>query len=399
MGLVFRQISSCAIGNILDFYDFIIYGIFATVIAKTFFSNLPPAQALLHTFLVLTMGYFTRPIGGILFGYLGDRFNSRAALCLAMVIMAISTAAIGFLPSYARIGVLAPALLVIFRLLQGLAVSGESANAMVFLYEQAPCRWLALTTIMALSVAYVVTPHYWRLSFIVSLFLGLIGLYLRLSINGNKKWPSEKFSVLSIKQSGMTIVLAIGVLVYPAVYTAFTTIFLVPFLVTQHLFAFQQALEVNVVVMLTMFIALMLGAFIADMLKQYRYMMVVGFVICIVTTLPLFFLLLKGHGYTWLALIVFTALGGFAMGPEVVVLVELFAPQFRCRGVGLRHGSAFSCITGLCPSLFRLLLLHFSIFAIAYIMMAAALLSVIALTVKLPPVHEVSIPDAIHFAN
>src|SRR5262245_29245000 len=133
-----RAIAAGMIGNVLEWYDFAIYGFFAVAIGRHFFPSQDPLAQLLSAFGVFAAGYLMRPLGGILIGHVCDHFGRRAALIASVSAMAIPTFLIGILPGYAAIGVLAPVALTLLRMLQGVALGGEYPSSMVFLVEHAP---------------------------------------------------------------------------------------------------------------------------------------------------------------------------------------------------------------------------------------------------------------------
>ena len=119
-----KAVIAGTIGNVLEWYDFGVYGYFATTISQLFFPGDDKTISLLKAFAVFGVGFIMRPVGSVLFGIYGDRFGRRLALSAVIFLMAFSTVAIGLLPTYAQAGVLAPILLVVFRLLQGLSAGG-----------------------------------------------------------------------------------------------------------------------------------------------------------------------------------------------------------------------------------------------------------------------------------
>jgi MHS family proline/betaine transporter-like MFS transporter len=133
-----RVIAAGMIGNVLEWYDFAIYGYFAATIGRQFFPHEDAVAQLLSAFGVFAIGYLMRPLGGVLVGHIGDTFGRRAALTFSVVAMAIPTFLMGLLPGYQTIGVLAPIGLTLLRVVQGLSVGGEYTGSMVFLVEHAP---------------------------------------------------------------------------------------------------------------------------------------------------------------------------------------------------------------------------------------------------------------------
>ena len=133
-----KNIFGGVVGNILEWYDFAVFGFFAPIIGSQFFPSDNPMAALIKTFGVFAAGYLMRPIGGIIFGHFGDKLGRKRALQLSVMMMAIPTTLIAFLPTHAQIGLLAPILLVLIRLIQGVSVGGELVGSISFITEIAP---------------------------------------------------------------------------------------------------------------------------------------------------------------------------------------------------------------------------------------------------------------------
>ena len=135
-----RAVTAAVVGNLLEWYDFAVYGYLALILAKRFFPQGDELSALLSTFATFGVGFVVRPLGGILIGRLGDVKGRKAALTLTILLMAAGTVAIGLLPTHEQIGLWAPALLVCARLLQGFAAGGEWGGATAFIVEWSPER-------------------------------------------------------------------------------------------------------------------------------------------------------------------------------------------------------------------------------------------------------------------
>src|SRR5215471_18809323 len=133
-----RLIAAGTIGNVLEWYDFAIYGYFAISIGLNFFPQADPVAQVLAAFAVFAVGYIMRPLGGAFIGAIGDRFGRRTALTFSVAAMAVPTFLVGILPGYQTLGILAPLLLTALRVIQGLSVGGEYTTAMVFLVERSP---------------------------------------------------------------------------------------------------------------------------------------------------------------------------------------------------------------------------------------------------------------------
>jgi MHS family proline/betaine transporter-like MFS transporter len=197
--VVKRAVGAAAIGNFTEWYDFGVYGYLATTIEKVFFSGLPESVGLIATFAVFAVSFLIRPFGGLFFGPLSDRIGRKQVLSLTVILMALGTFAIGIVPSYAAIGVAAPMLVLLARLVQGFSTGGEYGSAMTFIAEYAPDRrrgffgsWLEFGTLSGYAfgagLATVLSAMLpddallswgWRIPFLIALPIGLVGLYLR----------------------------------------------------------------------------------------------------------------------------------------------------------------------------------------------------------------------------
>jgi MHS family proline/betaine transporter-like MFS transporter len=191
---------SAVSGNILEYYDFTVYSVFAKTIGQTFFPSTSEISQILASLAVFAVGFITRPIGGIFFGYVGDKYGRRTSLIISMLGMTIPTFTIGMIPSYEAIGLYAPLLLVLMRLLQGLCISGEGAGAAIFILEHHQNLKPGLTaglvhgsniagTLMATFVGIIIAEYYadidfaWRFAFLLGGFMGMVGFYLRLRVS------------------------------------------------------------------------------------------------------------------------------------------------------------------------------------------------------------------------
>jgi MHS family proline/betaine transporter-like MFS transporter len=198
-GVIRRAIGAAAIGNITEWYDFGVYAYFEPTIRKVFFSGLDQTTGTIATFGLFAVAFLIRPIGGAFFGPLADKIGRNRVLAITMIMMALGTFAIGCIPNESSIGIVAPILLLVARLVQGFSTGGEYGNAMTFIAEYAPDRrrgflgsWLEFGTFTGYLLGAIVvtvadaalTPEQllswgWRIPFFVALPLGLVGVYLR----------------------------------------------------------------------------------------------------------------------------------------------------------------------------------------------------------------------------
>src|ERR1700730_8345250 len=194
-----RAILAGIAGNVMEWYDFTVYGYFAAVIGRQFFPAEDPISSLLAAFGVFAAGFLMRPFGSLVFGHIGDKIGRKAALMASVILMAVSTFLIGLLPTYQQIGITAPVLLVLLRLVQGLSVGGEYTTSAIFLVERSnpghrgflgsfgpfgACGGVLLGSAVGDAITTIldqtsVNGWGWRLPFILGISVGLSGLYIR----------------------------------------------------------------------------------------------------------------------------------------------------------------------------------------------------------------------------
>ncbi|MFB7630786.1 glycine betaine/L-proline transporter ProP [Streptomyces sp. NPDC056149] len=206
-----RAVSAAALGNTMEWFDFGVYAYLAGTLGKVFFPASSPGAQVVASFATFAAAFLVRPLGGMVFGPLGDRIGRKQVLAATMIMMAISTFAVGFLPGYQAIGFAAPILLLICRLVQGFSTGGEYAGATTYIAEYAPDKrrgflgsWLDFGTFVGYSLGSglvtvltaVLGEHGlvswgWRLPFLVAGPLGLIGLYMRLRLEETPAFQRE----------------------------------------------------------------------------------------------------------------------------------------------------------------------------------------------------------------
>ncbi len=198
-----KAVTAAVIGNVLEWYDFSVYAFVALTLAKKFFPAGNEVSSLLATFAAFGIGFVARPLGGILIGRFGDTRGRKAALVLTIMLMAVGTTVIGLIPAYDSIGMLAPALLVIARLMQGFSAGGEWGGSTTFIVEWSPegrrgyygsyqqasvATGLLLGSAVAAVISTALTPEAmdawgWRVPFLLGAILGPVGMYLRRNID------------------------------------------------------------------------------------------------------------------------------------------------------------------------------------------------------------------------
>lgn len=207
-----REIVAASLGNAFEWFDFIIYGYFATILAKLFYPPGDDFTALLLVMTTFALGFIVRPIGSVLFGLYSDRYGRKKALLLTIWLMVIGTAGIGLAPTYETAGWTGAIIIVIARLLQGFASSGEYGSAVAFLVEKAPSNRRTLyasfqmtSTMLAIVMAGItgtlmiqflgqeaLESWAWRLPFLFGLLIGPIGYYIRRSVDETKEFKASE---------------------------------------------------------------------------------------------------------------------------------------------------------------------------------------------------------------
>ena len=205
-------ITASALGTVFEWYDFFLYGILAALLGKLFFPADNPTAATLASLAAFGAGFGVRPLGALLFGWFGDKVGRKYTFLITITLMGGATAAIGFLPTYANAGLWAPALLVLLRLLQGLALGGEYGGAAIYVAEHAPpgkrgqyTSWIQVSVVggfllclvMVLSCRALLSPEQfdswgWRIPFLASLLMLAISIYIRLKLKESPVFQAMK---------------------------------------------------------------------------------------------------------------------------------------------------------------------------------------------------------------
>ncbi|UUX95825.1 MFS transporter [Aquabacterium sp. J223] len=207
-----KVIFASSLGTVFEWYDFYLYGSLAAIIARQFFAGLDPTSAFIFALLAFAAGFLVRPFGAIFFGRLGDMIGRKYTFLVTILIMGLSTFIVGVLPTYATIGVAAPVILILLRLLQGLALGGEYGGAATYVAEHAPhgkrgayTAWIQTTATLGLFLSLIVIlgtrtwmgeqafgEWGWRIPFLVSIFLLAISVWIRLSMNESPAFKKMK---------------------------------------------------------------------------------------------------------------------------------------------------------------------------------------------------------------
>lgn len=372
-----RILASSFVGSVIEYYDFILYATASSIVfAQLYFADLGPGLSLLASFSTLAAGYLARPLGGIVFGHFGDRVGRKKALIVSMIMMGVVTVLIGLMPPTAAIGIIAPILLFVLRIIQGIAVGGEWGGAALMALEHAPrkSRGLAaafanaggpagaiLATLILSLTATLTGPGFmswgWRLPFLLSAVLIVVGLIIRLKVRETPAFQhleaeSERrkiplVTVFSSYKRQMLIALFATMTIY--VTLGLTTVWGVSVIVA----AGEDKSEVlnwKALAALSNFLVTFIVARLSDRIGRKRTL-VGGHIIAAVLAVPLVLLLASGElgPYTVAILVGNGIVQGMLFGPIAAFVSELFPPEVRYSGASVGYQLAAALGAGLSP--------------------------------------------------
>jgi MHS family proline/betaine transporter-like MFS transporter len=360
------------IGNVLEWFDFGVYGYFAPFIGRLFFPRSDPLASLMSAFAVLAVGALSRPLGAVVFGWIGDRQGRRASLTATVYLMAGATFLVGVLPTYAQIGVLAPALLIVARLLQGLSTGGEWGGSAAFMVEYASTNrrgfigsfqqvstgaGFFLGSLFGLIVTssmseQTILAWAWRLPFLSGILLGIVGVYMRSHIEDTPQFRALKLHgarskspvTEALRTHWAGIIVAFGYNVIQSV-GYFTMLTFMPSFTSEVLKLPPAQAYLSNSIQLLVFVLLLpaMGA-LSDRIGR-RPMLLAAPLFLMLATYPIFRFIIQGGLPTIiLCQIVFGIVLAAYCGPAVAATVELFPTKLRYTAVSIGFNLAVALI-------------------------------------------------------
>ncbi|MDH2579446.1 MFS transporter [Acinetobacter baumannii] len=402
-----RVLFASLVGTTIEFFDFYIYATAAVIIfPHLFFPASSGSAAVLESLATFAIAFIARPIGAALFGHLGDRIGRKATLVAALLTMGISTVCIGLLPTYAQIGIVAPLLLALCRLGQGLGLGGEWSGAVLLATENAPegkRAWYGMFPQLGAPIGFILAtgsflllsaaiPEQafmqwgWRIPFIASAVLVIVGLYIRLKLHetpafqkvlDKQKEVNIPFKEVVTKHTGKLILGTIAAICTFVVFYL-TTVFALNWGTTRLGYARGEFLELQLFATLCFAAFIPLSAIFAE--KFGRKATSIG--VCIAAAIfGLFFSSMLESGNTlivFLFLCTGLAIMGLTYGPIGTVLSEIFPTSVRYTGSALTFNLAGIFGASFAPLIATKLAETYGLYAVGYYLTAASLLSLIA---------------------
>ena len=378
-GRIRRVLLTVTVANMLEWYDFAVYAFLAPVIAVVMFPTGSATASLLLSVGTFGVGFLTRPVGAVVFGVLADRRGRKFALLLTFAMMGGATLAIGLVPPFAAIGVVAPLLIVLARLLQGLAAGGAMGGATALLIEHAPAgregyfgSWQAagqagalLLGALAAAIASALIPPEqmngwgWRLPFIASIVLMPIALYIRRRVDDAEEFVRAAQAPARVAASPLSILLrtrsgavarGFGITIIWTVATYFFFVYLPLYARTVLHLPLSTTLFSNSVALAFMLFVAPMAGHVSDRLGRYRVMVTAALAIVVLIVPGFDFLLGHPDAATLMTFQVSSAvLAGAFIGPAPAAIAELFPIGVRSSGVGLAYNCAVTVFGGFAP--------------------------------------------------
>lgn len=404
-----RVAIASGIGTVIEFYEFSIYATAAALVfSHTFFPSLGAMEGAVVAFATFGVGFVFRPLGAVVFGYLGDRRGRKSTLVWSLMTMGIATIGIGLLPSAETIGVAAPIILVLLRIAQGLALGGEWAGAALMTTETAPAGergkygigaqlgpavGFILSSLTFLAIMKALSPEQftawgWRLPFLASAVLIVIGLVIRVRLHESPVFLSgaktiEKSARLPMSElfsrQLRVLLLASGSSI--ALFALFyVVVAILPTYGTQNL-GFSQSSVLIVSIGGATFggFTMVISSLLSDRLGRKRVLLL-GNVLCLLASLLFFPVISVGH-IAWFATGVFILQGavGAAYGPLAAYLPELFPTQYRYTGAGMAYSIAAVIGASITPIIATVLIKNYGIWAVTVYLAALCLITLACL--------------------
>ena len=408
---ILRSVLSSSVGNVIEWYEYTLYAYFAIVITKLFFPLDNHFIAMILTFTTFAVGLAARPIGGIIFGYIGDRISRRKSLTITMLMMSIPTMCIGLLPTYAEIGIMAPIILVFLRITQGIALGGEFGSSCVYLYESVPKNkrgffgCLALTGVgtglVLSSLTIFIVESYvseeqlysfaWRLPFFISVVGGFLAFYMRKHLLEPEDFIKAKVQENLVSNPFMVMIRTqkINFFKLATIFLTTQVSFFVVFVYGKTMminglgFSSKDAGKFNLITVLSYTISTLIFGYLSDKLNK-RLLILIGCIGLCFSAYPFISSLKTGDSSTILVMcILMGILIGMTEGILNPVVAETFPVNIRTTSVAFCWNFTSVSFGAVSPIICMGLIENFSVDAVAYYLIVVCLISITSLIFQL----------------
>ncbi|MBS0350523.1 MAG: MFS transporter [Proteobacteria bacterium] len=404
-----RQLLSSILGNILEWYDFAMYGYLAAIIGALFFSSKDSITLLLQAFSVFAIGYLARPLGGIIFGYLGDKYGRSKALRFSLYLMGVSTLLMGALPTYHQIGVAATILLVLLRIFQGISAGGELVGSTVYMFEISKKKnqtfWCSFVTfsctvgVLLGSLVATLLHHYftvtqitngfWRIPYFLGLLLVIFGIWARsilvepeefeqvMAKNQQPRFPI--FDALQFSYKAMLQVAALNIFIAIAFYGLF--LWMPTYLHVFLHYSAEQALFVNTTAMILLVALTPIAGLLADKFGRKWVALLSPLSIALLSFLLFKKMITADFSIILIILCLFSICFSLIEGTTAAITANLFPVRHRLSGIGFAYNLSMSIFGGTTPLICTYLIAraHFLLVPALYIT-GAAVIGILAMT-------------------
>ena len=405
-----RKIILCSgIANTFEWYDYALFGNFAEIIGKKFFPSDDPHASMLNAFLVFAVGYLMRPIGGIFFGVIGDKYGRKFALSSSIMCMALPTAIIGIIPTYDAIGPLASWIMVIMRMLQGLSMGGALTGSISFLIEHTehknrgfvgsiPMSSICLGIFLGTIVSYITRSSFskeefelfgWRIPFIIGILILFVGFYIKRYTEETplfKAMQQEKRIVASplkvvMKNNLFDMLISLLINSIGSVIFYFQAIYVPNYLKYTRGFSHDKVDQLNLCCYIIMAIACMISGKISDKLKSRKRIFVFIIANLLISITAINDSIEFGDwSFVIFAQVVLSIIAAFYIGPEPALQAEFYPTEIRSTALSISYNLATSIFGGTTPYIIGYLYSKtHSLYGCGYYVIATSILSLIGL--------------------
>lgn len=410
-----RNTIASVIGNGMEWYDFAIFGYFSPIFAEQFFPNPSTFVALINTFAVFAVGFLSRPLGAYFFGKLGDQQGRKTALLFSILLMALSTSLMGFLPTYYSIGIAAPILLTILRIFQGISLGGEFTSSLSFLFEHSPLSrrgfrgaWIfsggflgsVLGALIGLLTTSLTTKEQlaawgWRIPFFLGLAIALCGYYLRKNVEETplflelkKSQSIEPSPLKSLGRENLKEVFQVIGILLPNTAWVYMFIFLPTYLKEVIHLDFSLSLLINLIPSALSLILIPIAGYLSDIWGRKKIIFIGQLLLTILT--PFACIVFANGVFFDIMLVNVIIVFAFSLsyGPTAALLAEMFPTRLRNTGMAFSYHLVTGVFGGMTPLILALVTSYLGIKIGPMIFMTTTCLIGLVTTIRIRPLYS-----------